>query len=92
MYTTLPLAEVRERLSPLIASVDSTHERIVITKNGRPVAVLVSVADLESLEETVEVLSDPDLVEDLKLNRTDPTTYSAEEIMAEFGSPSGVAA
>ncbi len=59
MTTTLPLAEVRDRLSPLVNAVQGTHERVVITKNGRPAAVIISVAELESLEETLDVLGDP---------------------------------
>ncbi|MDQ7906566.1 type II toxin-antitoxin system Phd/YefM family antitoxin [Phytohabitans sp. ZYX-F-186] len=50
MTTTLPLADVRDRLSPIVNSVETTHERVVITKDGRPSAVLISCEDLESLE------------------------------------------
>lgn len=56
---TLPLSEVRSRLSAVVERVETTHERVTITRNGRPAAVLVSPADLEALEETVDVLSDP---------------------------------
>lgn len=57
MATMLPSADVRERLSPIVSSVEKTHERVVITKNGRPAAVLISCDDLESLEETLEILA-----------------------------------
>lgn len=64
--TTLPLADVRDRLSPLVGSVESTHERVVITKNGRPAAVLISYDDLESLEETLDILADPEAVREIR--------------------------
>lgn len=56
---TLPLSEVRSTLSAVVERVETTHERVTITRNGRPAAVLVNPADLEALEETLDVLSDP---------------------------------
>jgi antitoxin YefM len=55
---TLPLADVKNRLSEVVEKVASQHDRVTITRNGRPVAVLVSPEDLESLEETLAVLGD----------------------------------
>jgi antitoxin YefM len=52
------LAETKAHLSELVARVGDQHERITVTVHGRPVAVLLAVDDLESLEETIEVLSD----------------------------------
>lgn len=56
---TLPLSDVRSTLSAIVERVETTHERVTITRNGRPAAVLVNPADLEALEETLNVLSDP---------------------------------
>ena len=56
---TTSLADAKARLSELVATVAGTWERVVITKNGRPAAVLMAVEDLEALVETLEVLSDP---------------------------------
>ena len=56
---TLPLADVRNRLSEVVDRVARRNERVTITRNGRPAAVLISPADLESLEETISVLGDP---------------------------------
>jgi prevent-host-death family protein len=56
--TTLPLSEVKARLSEIAEEVASTHERIQITKNGREYVVLISADDLESLEATLELLAD----------------------------------
>lgn len=61
MTTTLPLAEVKARLSAVLDGLRSTHDRVVITRNGRPEAVFLSVDDLEALEETLDVLSTPGL-------------------------------
>ena len=55
----LPLAEVKNRLSEFVERVASQHDRVTITRNGRPAAVLVSPEDLESLEETLAVLGHP---------------------------------
>ena len=42
------------------------HERIIVTRNGRPAAVLISPDDLENLEETLAVMSDPQLMEQIR--------------------------
>jgi prevent-host-death family protein len=52
------LAETKAHLSELVARVGDQHERITVTVHGHPVAVLLAVDDLESLEETIAVLSD----------------------------------
>lgn len=62
MPETLPLSAVKARLSELVERVTSEDERIVVTRNGRPAAVLVSADDLESLEETLAILSDRELL------------------------------
>jgi antitoxin YefM len=54
----LPLADVRNRLSELVADVEQTHARVTITKHGHPAAVLISPDDLAAIEETLEILSD----------------------------------
>lgn len=56
--TTLPLSEVKARLSEIAEEVDRTHERVHITRNGREYVVLLSAADLQSLEATLELLAD----------------------------------
>ena len=59
------LRTVRDRFSEFIERVQAHHERVVVTKNGTPAAVLISPEDLESLEETLAVLGDSDAVADL---------------------------
>ena len=59
------LRTVRDRFSEFIERVSAHHERVVITRNGSPAAVLMSPEDLESLEETLAVLEDTEAVEGL---------------------------
>ena len=58
----VPLAEVKNRLSEVVDRLEREHGRVVITKHGRPAAVMLSLEDLESLEETLAILSDPELL------------------------------
>jgi prevent-host-death family protein len=57
--TVLPLSDAKARLSEIADEVDRTHERVHITRNGREYVVLISAEDLESIEATLELLSDP---------------------------------
>lgn len=63
---TEPLRTVRDRFSEYVDRVDRQHERIVVTKNGRPAAVLISPVELESLEETLSVLGDTEALRGLR--------------------------
>jgi prevent-host-death family protein len=54
----MPLADVKNRLSEVVERLEKQHGRVVITKHGRPAAVVLSVDDLESLEETLDILGD----------------------------------
>ena len=64
--TTEPLRSVRDHLSELIDRVEREHDRVVITRNGRETAVLISAADLAELEETLSVLSDAEALADIR--------------------------
>ncbi len=57
----LPLADVKNRFSEVVDKLEREHGRVVVTKHGQPAVVMLSVEDLESLEETLEVLSNPAL-------------------------------
>jgi len=63
--TTDSLRNVKDRFSEFVDRVDREHERVVVTRNGRPAAVLISPDDLDSLEETLELLSDAEAIRDL---------------------------
>lgn len=67
----LPLADVKAHLSEVIQRVHAQHERVTITVHGRPAAVLLSVDDLESLEETIAVMSDPELMRDINASEAE---------------------
>ncbi|MFT5531047.1 MAG: antitoxin YefM [Candidatus Poriferisodalaceae bacterium] len=69
MSEALPLASVKSKFSEMVDRVEYTHDRI-ITRNGRPAAVLISPEELESLEDTLELLSDPDAMRQLEESRT----------------------
>lgn len=58
--TTLSLADAKTQLSKLVAQVSGQHERVYVTVHGKPSAVLLATEDLESLEETIEILADAD--------------------------------
>jgi prevent-host-death family protein len=55
---TAPLADVKAHLSALVDEVVRTHEQVTITRNGQPVAVVLSLEDYESLVETLALLDD----------------------------------
>ncbi len=58
MSETMSLAAVKARFSELVDRVERQQDRVVVTRNGKPAAVLISADDLESLEETLAVMSD----------------------------------
>lgn len=62
----MALKDVKNRLSRVVDQVEREHARVVITKHGRAAAVVISIDDLESLEETVDVLSNEALVEQIR--------------------------
>ncbi len=65
MTTQMSLAEVKAHLSELVGRVHRQHERVTVTVHGHPSAVLLSVDDLDALEETIAILSDADAVASL---------------------------
>lgn len=83
---TLPLSEVKARLSEIADEVDQTHERVYVTRNGRDFVVLVSKEDLDSLEATLELLSDPTALARLAQAERDVATgdVTGGEQMAEL--------
>lgn len=63
---TLSLSEAKMKLSELVERVFSTDEEVMITKNGRPAAVLVSPDEFESWKETIEIKRDPEFMDEIK--------------------------
>jgi antitoxin YefM len=64
--TSMPLTEARNHLSELVEQVSRTHERIEITRHGHVDAILISPDDLESLEETLDILSTPGALDEIR--------------------------
>lgn len=62
----MPLADVKNRLSEVVDRLEREHGRVVITKHGHPAAVVISVDDLESLEETLDVMGSATLMNDIR--------------------------
>jgi len=79
--TVLPLGEVKSHLSELVGRVHDHHERVTVTVHGRPSAVLVALEDLERLEETLEILRDPDTMK--RLASSDAELARGESVSAE---------
>ena len=69
MSDTLPFSEVKAHLSELADRVEGQHDRILVTRNGRPSFVLMSPDDLESLEESLDILRDDELMKSLRRSR-----------------------
>jgi len=66
MTRVIPLADAKARLSAVLNEVRDTHDRVVITRNGRPEAVIISVSDLEALEDTLDLLSTPGAMDQIR--------------------------
>jgi prevent-host-death family protein len=59
MSKTMPISEVKTRLPELVSGVEEREDEIVVTRNGKPTAVLVNYDEYERLKETLDILSDP---------------------------------
>lgn len=82
-----PLRDVRNHFSDVIDRVEHEHERVTVTRNGRPVAVILSPDDLAELEETLSVLSDPQALTDI---READAAYSAGDVIRGIDAARGV--
>ena len=69
MAKTLPISEVKARLPELVAGVQEREEEVVVTRNGRAAAVLLKVDEYERLKATLEVLTDPELMRQIRASR-----------------------
>jgi antitoxin YefM len=79
----MPLADVKNRLSEVVDRIEREHGRVVITKHGHPAAVVMSVDDLESLEETLDIMDSSALLADIRESLTELTTGGAEVLSKE---------
>jgi len=60
MAKTVPVRELRSELARLLDDVVERREHVIVTRRGRPAAALIPIDEYEALEETAEILSDPD--------------------------------
>ncbi len=85
----MALKDVKDRLSQVVDQVEREHDRVTITKHGRPAAVVISIGDLESLEETLDILGRPALVEQIRqsldeLASGEAVTLTKDELLASL--------
>ena len=83
----LPLSEVKTKLSELVDVVERRDEPITITRNGKPIAIIVSKDEYDGWQETVEILQDPQFLKEIRdgvrrLART-KKRYSIDELFAD---------
>ncbi|MDH3603836.1 MAG: type II toxin-antitoxin system Phd/YefM family antitoxin [Candidatus Tectomicrobia bacterium] len=84
----LSLSEAKMKLSALVEALQTDDEEVIITKNGRPAAVLVSPNEYESWQETQRVLSDAELMAEIQqgleaLKEKHVALYTLEELFEE---------
>ena len=85
VMSTQSLAAVKAHFSKIIDEVAGTHERVTVTRNGSPVAVILAVEDYESLIETVELLSDPQAMAEIRRAETqmrEGEAYDEDQVRA----------
>ena len=84
---TIPITEAKARIAELADRVAREHDHFTITRNGRADVMLISVAEYESMQETLDILSDQEALADLRQSRADfaaGETYSVERVRAEL--------
>jgi antitoxin YefM len=85
---TISVSDAKDRLSQLVESIDTTHDAVTITRHGRAAVVMLSVADLDALQETLALLSDPRHAEEVAEADEDIAsgrTLSLAEVRAQLG-------
>lgn len=65
MPATMPLAHVKAQLSEVVDGVIESHDRVTITRHGRREAVVIAASDLDALGETLDLLSDPEAMQEM---------------------------
>ncbi len=87
MAKTVPVREFRNNLSELLSDVADRRDHVLVTRNGRPAAVLVPIDEYEALEETAEILSDPATVAAIEAGLTElarDETVTLEDVRKEL--------
>jgi antitoxin YefM len=87
MAKTVSVREFRDNLSQLLGDVADRRDHVVVTRNGRPAAVVVPIDEYEAQEETVEILSDKDAMDAIEAGRAEAErgeTVTFEEVRQEL--------
>lgn len=87
MAKILPISEVKARLPELVTGVEEREEEVIVTRNGKPAATLINYAEYERLKATLDVLSDPDLMEQIRVSLAELSKgkkgFSFEDVFTE---------
>ena len=62
----MSLSEIKAHLSEVVDRVEGEHQRVYLTRNGRPAAVIMSPDDLSAIEDTLEILSNPAMLQEIR--------------------------
>jgi prevent-host-death family protein len=87
MSKSVPVRELRSNLAQLLSDVADRRDHVVVTRNGRPAAALVPIDEYQALEETAEILSDPDALSALEAGLAEiqrGETVSLDELREEL--------
>jgi len=79
--TAVPLGDARDHLSEYVADVQRTHNRVIITRHGQPAAILISPDELAALDETIDILSTPGALGEIR--RAEAEIARGEFVTAE---------
>ena len=83
----IPITDAKARIAELAERVAREHDHFTITRNGRAEVMLISVAEYESMQETLDILGDEEALADLRQSREDfasGDTYSTAQVRAEL--------
>lgn len=80
MAKTIPVREFRSNLAEVLSDVADRRDHVVVTRNGRPAAVLVPIDEYEALEETAEILSDAETMSALEAGLDELTRDETVEL------------
>ena len=69
--TTMPMAQARDHFAEVVESVQKTHDRVTLTRHGQPAAVIIAAADLDSILETLDILSTPGALDAIREGEAD---------------------
>jgi antitoxin YefM len=84
---TIPITEAKARIAELADRVAREHDHFTITRNGRADVMLISVAEYESMQETLDLLGDDEALGDLRQSREDfaaGDTFEGAQVRAEL--------